>query len=49
MRALTRTLLVGSLIAAPSIAVAQTSAVEKVEKRVLTLAGARIVASAAET
>ena len=50
MFAFTKTLLVSSLIAAaPGIVFAQTSAVEKIEKRVLTLAGARIVAGAAET
>lgn len=43
------TLLVGTLIAVPSLAFAQTGTIEKVEKRVLTLAGARIVAAAAET
>ena len=49
MLALTRTLLIGTLMAAtPGIAFAQTGTIEKVEKRVLTLAGARIVAAAAE-
>jgi glc operon protein GlcG len=49
-----KTLLVSSLmVAAPSFVFAQTAPaekmVEKVEKRVLTLAGARLVAAAAET
>ena len=49
-----KTLLVTSLmVAAPSLVFAQTAPAEKmferVEKRVLTLAGARIVAAAAET
>ena len=49
-----KTLLVSSLmVAAPSLGFAQTAPAErmfeKVEKRVLTLAGARIVAAAAET
>jgi glc operon protein GlcG len=34
--------------AAPALALAQTATIEKVEKRVLTLSGARIVAAAAE-
>ena len=34
--------------AAPALAFAQTATIEKVEKRVLTLSGARIVAAAAE-
>jgi len=50
MFALTRMMLVGSLmVATPGIALAQNGTMEKVEKRVLTLAGARIVAAAAET
>jgi glc operon protein GlcG len=50
MFALTRMVLVGSLmVATPGITLAQTGTMEKVEKRVLTLAGARIVAAAAET
>lgn len=50
MFARTKTLLIGSLtVLAPSVALAQTDAVANVQKRVLTLAGARIVATAAET
>jgi glc operon protein GlcG len=54
MFATVKILLVSSLmVAAPSLVFAQTAAAdkmfEKVEKRVLTLAGARIVAAAAET
>ena len=50
MFALRRMVLAGSLmVATPGIALAQTETMEKVEKRVLTLAGARIVAAAAET
>ena len=49
MLALTRMVLVGSLmVATPGLALAQSGTMEKVEKRVLTLAGARIVAAAAE-
>jgi glc operon protein GlcG len=49
MFARTKSLLVGSLlVVTPSVAFAQSSAIDKVEKRVLTLAGARIVANAAE-
>ena len=45
----TTTLLIGSLmVLVPRIAAAQTEPVENVHKRVLTLAGARIVAAAAE-
>jgi glc operon protein GlcG len=45
-----KTLLVGSLIVlGPHVALAQTDAVANVQKRVLTLAGARVVANAAET
>ena len=44
-----KTLLAAALIAAaPSFAFAQSGTFEKVEKRVLTLSGARIVAAAAE-
>ena len=50
MFALTRMVLAGSLmVATPGIALAQNGTMEKIEKRVLTLAGARIVAAAAET
>src|SRR2546428_4363234 len=54
MFARTKTFLVSSvMVVTPGIAFAQSGAVEKaiekVEKRVLTLAGARIVATAAET
>jgi len=50
MFARTRTLLLGSLMMlGPHVALAQTDAVANVQKRVLTLAGARIVATAAET
>ena len=48
MFARTTALLIGTLIAAPGFAFAQTSTVEIVEKRVLTLSGARLVAAAAE-
>jgi glc operon protein GlcG len=44
-----KTLLAAALMAAaPGVAFAQTGTIEKVEKRVLTLSGARIVAAAAE-
>ncbi len=44
-----KTLLAAALMAAaPGFAFAQTGTIEKVEKRVLTLSGARIVAAAAE-
>ena len=50
MFARTKTLLIGSLIVlGPHVALAQTDTVVNVQKRVLTLAGARIVATAAET
>ena len=46
----TKTLLLGSLmVLGPHVALAQTAAVVNVQKRALTLAGARIVATAAET
>jgi glc operon protein GlcG len=45
----TTTVLLGSLILAPHLAHAQSNPVESVQKRVLTLAGARTVAEAAET
>jgi glc operon protein GlcG len=49
MFALTRMVLAGLLmVTAPGIALAQSGTMEKVEKRVLTLTGARIVAAAAE-
>ena len=49
MFAVTRMVLAGSLmVATPGIALAQGGTMEKVEKRVLTLTGARIVAAAAE-
>ena len=49
MFANTRMALAGALmIATPGLALAQNGTMEKVEKRVLTLAGARIVAAAAE-
>ena len=44
-----KTLLAAALMAAaPSLALAQAGTIEKVEKRVLTLSGARMVAAAAE-
>ena len=50
MFARTKALLIGSLILlGPHVALAQTDALANVQKRVLTLAGARIVATAAET
>ena len=50
MLARTKTILLGSLILlAPRIAPAQTDRVASVQKNVLTLTGARIVATAAET
>jgi glc operon protein GlcG len=50
MAAGAKTLLIGSLImCGPHVALAQTAAVANVQKRVLTLAGARVVANAAET
>jgi glc operon protein GlcG len=50
MAARAKTLLIGSLIMlGPHVALAQTDAVANVQKRVLTLAGARLVANAAET
>ena len=50
MFARTKTLLLCSLIVlGPHVAFAQTDGVANVQKRVLTLAGARIVATAAET
>jgi glc operon protein GlcG len=50
MFACTKTLLLGSLmVLAPRVALAQTDALSNIQKRVLTLAGARIVAAAAET
>lgn len=50
MFAHTKTLLLSSLIVlSPHVALAQTEAVANVQKKVLTLAGARIVATAAET
>ena len=50
MFAHTKTLLLSSLILlGPHVALAQTEAVANVQKKVLTLAGARIVATAAET
>ena len=50
MLARAKTLLIGSLmVLAPHVALAQTDAVANVQKRVLTLAGARLVANAAET
>ena len=50
MFARTKALLIGSLILlGPHVALAQTDALANVQKRVLTLAGARIVAAAAET
>jgi glc operon protein GlcG len=44
-----KTLLAATMITVPSFAFAQTNTVAKVEKQVLTLSGARIVAAAAET
>jgi glc operon protein GlcG len=50
MFACTKTLLLGSvMVLGPRIALAQTDALSNIQKRVLTLAGARIVATAAET
>lgn len=50
MRTLIRTLTLAALVAAaPAAALAQAPMVEKIDKRVLTLAGARTVAMAAET
>jgi glc operon protein GlcG len=50
MFARTKTLMISSLIVlGPHVALAQTDAVVNVQKRALTLAGARIVATAAET
>ena len=50
MFAPTKTLLLGSLmVLGPHAALAQTDAVANVQKKVLTLAGARTVATAAET
>ena len=50
MLARAKTVLIGSLIVlGPHVALAQTDAVANVQKRVLTLAGARLVANAAET
>jgi glc operon protein GlcG len=50
MFALTKTVMISSLIVlGPHVALAQTDVVVNVQKRVLTLAGARIVATAAET
>ena len=43
-----KTLLAALMTVAPSFAFAQTATIEKVEKRVLTLSGARLVAAAAE-
>jgi hypothetical protein len=50
MPARAKTVLIGSLmVLGPHVALAQTDAVANVQKRVLTLAGARLVANAAET
>lgn len=49
MYARTRSLLAALFIIAPAVALAQSGAIDKVDKRVLTLAGARLVATAAET
>jgi len=50
MAARAKTLFIGSLIMlGPHVALAQSDAVANVQKRVLTLAGARLVANAAET
>lgn len=49
MYAPTRSLLAALFIIAPAVALAQSGAIDKVDKRVLTLAGARLVATAAET
>jgi glc operon protein GlcG len=49
MDARTRSLLAALFIIAPAAAFAQNGAIDTVDKRVLTLAGARLVATAAET